>query len=737
MLLRSSSAVFDEPQLFTLADDVLLAAWDGAEEADDARGATGPRLEELKLTGPRATLRLLLPDAITRTALAVRQCEYPAIAAGLRLPERAAAEAAACSEAGMLIEGLGEATRSSVLDFLLGICRSTFRLSNNPRFAAFCRGVAESAVTGEPLALTAFARLSPGYALCRGPAAVGAAQAIYALAGQQVLEVLFRPAAAPAADRGAGVILTVPEWVFAPGLRTLAVGAGGAHLVQFTRPENLPGIVALAERGRLRDEERGYALRCLALTDDAEAAAAARALQILAPQPARRITDAKGKIAACLELSASCGRAGVLVRGWIRDPHRLVADAELISPFGRRRLAADWQRQPRPDLAKAAGPGAKTPDRPGFIALVPIEEPIPVLQHRLSLVTAGGPIEISSPANPLTEMELRDTVLRCLGPEQPSEAMLSRIVAPAVAALHQRAMARRIAAEVIDIGTPAANPAVSIIVPLYRNLSFLKPQVGAFCIDPEVCCDAELIYVLDSPEQRDELEHLLRGLQIATGLSFRLLVMAENRGYAAANNAGVAAGRGRQLMLLNSDVVPIAAGWLGRLRAGLETAVGEPAVAAVGPKLLFDDGSLQHAGLTFERDGEGRWYNTHFFKGYPRDWPAANRPGSVPAITGAAMLLPRAAYEAVDGFSEDYVVGDYEDSDLCLKLRSRGYDIRYEPRAELYHFERRSIGLHAGYNGTAASAYNRRLHSERWSGLMAELTDMDPAATTPWRRSAA
>jgi hypothetical protein len=106
----------------------------------------------------------------------------------------------------------------------------------------------------------------------------------------------------------------------------------------------------------------------------------------------------------------------------------------------------------------------------------------------------------------------------------------------------------------------------------------------------------------------------------------------------------------------------------------------------------------------------------------------------VPGVTGAAMLMPRAVYEEVGGFSEDYVVGDYEDSDLCLKLRSRGYDIRYEPRAELYHFERRSISLHAGYVGTAASAYNRALHAGRWSALMEEITageelsDQEPVA---------
>jgi GT2 family glycosyltransferase len=194
--------------------------------------------------------------------------------------------------------------------------------------------------------------------------------------------------------------------------------------------------------------------------------------------------------------------------------------------------------------------------------------------------------------------------------------------------------------------------------------------------------------------------------------------MPGNFGYAAANNEGVRHARGGTLLLLNSDVVPLAPGWLSAMRAALHRRQRRP-VGAVGPKLLFDDGSLQHAGLTFERDFEGRWYNTHFFKGYPRHWPAAQVPRSVPAITGAALLVERDVYESVGGFTQDYIIGDYEDSDLCLKIRACGYDIRYEPAAELYHFERRSIQLHAGYMRTAACAYNRRLHSERWSAAMA------------------
>jgi len=124
---------------------------------------------------------------------------------------------------------------------------------------------------------------------------------------------------------------------------------------------------------------------------------------------------------------------------------------------------------------------------------------------------------------------------------------------------------------------------------------------------------------------------------------------------------------------------------------------------------------------TFERGPEGEWFNNHFHKGYPRHWPAAEEQRVVPAVTGAALCVRRDAFEAVGGFTTDYVVGDYEDSDLCLKLRALGGDIAYVPRAELYHFERQSIRDHAGYARTLASVYNRRLHHRRWAAAIEQL----------------
>ena len=165
--------------------------------------------------------------------------------------------------------------------------------------------------------------------------------------------------------------------------------------------------------------------------------------------------------------------------------------------------------------------------------------------------------------------------------------------------------------------------------------------------------------------------------------------------------------------MLNSDVIPAERGWLPTLNAAMDADV---ALFAVGPKLLTEDNSVQHGGLYFERHGNfDEWFNNHYWKGAPRHFAPLDLPRRVPAVTGAAMLLDRARFDAVGGFSTNYAIGDYEDSDLCLKLRAQGGEIGYEPRAELYHFERQSIREHAVHDRNIATAYNRRIHQARWN----------------------
>ena len=297
--------------------------------------------------------------------------------------------------------------------------------------------------------------------------------------------------------------------------------------------------------------------------------------------------------------------------------------------------------------------------------------------------------------------------------------MIDDCIAPAAAALNAAAgRASNASPEVEDFGPRRlTRPRASLIVPLYRNLRFLRFQLAALARDAETR-DAELIYVLDSPEQRHEVEHLLRGMATMLEQPLRLVVMPRNRGYAAACNAGAAVAQSPSLVFLNSDVLPARQGWLERMMGRLAR---NRRLAAVGPRLLFEDGSIQHAGLLFRLGDDGVWLNDHYFKGFPRHHPAAQRGRLVPAVTGAALMARGGAFERAGGFCTDYIVGDFEDSDLCLKLRAAGHEVAYEPAAELFHFERQSIGLHDGHASTLAGAVNRRLHHRRWGDAIAGL----------------
>ena len=329
---------------------------------------------------------------------------------------------------------------------------------------------------------------------------------------------------------------------------------------------------------------------------------------------------------------------------------------------------------------------------------------------------SGSRIELTPAPRSLGHAAARDVVLGCIPPGHVTPSMMQQCIAPAAARLHRAAMQAQDAADVINIGRPVTKPIASILIPLYRNLGFIRFQLAALAEDPD-CRRSQIIYVLDSPEQRNDVEHLLRGLHRLTDLPVTLVVMPRNLGYAAANNTGAREAQAPILLLLNSDVVPIAPGWLRTLMEPFSRA----GIGATGPKLLFEDGSIQHAGLHFERDEDGIWFNRHFHKGMPRYWPDAQLRRDVPGVTGAALAIRRKLFEQIGGVCEDYIIGDYEDSDLCLRVRSAGSAITYVPEAELFHFERRSIGLHAGYTRTHAALYNRLLHHARWDDTITAL----------------
>ncbi len=169
------------------------------------------------------------------------------------------------------------------------------------------------------------------------------------------------------------------------------------------------------------------------------------------------------------------------------------------------------------------------------------------------------------------------------------------------------------------------------------------------------------------------------------------------------------------LLFMNSDILPANSGWLGVMRRFYDKQSG---IGALAPKLFYEDGSLQHAGMIFEKQQFPFWLNLHEWKGYAADYAPACVSRKVPAVTGACMMVDKSLFAKVGGFTTDYVIGDFEDSDLCLKLAEAGYDSWYLPQVGLYHLERQSVPLNAGYHGSYAWQVNARLHTRRWDELI-------------------
>jgi len=236
------------------------------------------------------------------------------------------------------------------------------------------------------------------------------------------------------------------------------------------------------------------------------------------------------------------------------------------------------------------------------------------------------------------------------------------------------------------------NPELSIIIPLYGRIDFMEYQLTIFANDFDFKTKVEVIYVLDDPERFSEtIDEVSKSLYNLTNVSFKVITYNTNLGYARANNVGVSFASADKILLLNSDVFPRENGWVTQM---LEIYSKLETPGTLGFKLLFEDNSIQHAGMVFERNPyfDNMWANIHPHKGMP-DLEDNFVVKEVPAVTGACMLLEKENYLAVGGLSENYVLGDFEDSDLCLKLMEKGFKIYYSTEPSLYHLERQSQSL--------------------------------------------
>jgi GT2 family glycosyltransferase len=242
-------------------------------------------------------------------------------------------------------------------------------------------------------------------------------------------------------------------------------------------------------------------------------------------------------------------------------------------------------------------------------------------------------------------------------------------------------------------------PLVSIVIPVFNRVELTQQCLDA--IESTVSLPYEVIVVDNA--STDGTAAFLGEAESAGRL--RAILNDENLGFGKACNKGIAASRGRYVVLLNNDTIPLA-GWLDALVSAVEA---DPTIGMAGSRLLYPNGTIQHAGITW--NAHNMLYHVH--RGVPNDAPEVLVPRDYPAVTGACILLPRDLLVELGGFDESFHMY-VEDIDLCMRVWERGRRVTYRPDSVLFHLENASV-TDTAWRDAHVIEGQRRL-CERWVG---------------------
>ena len=247
-------------------------------------------------------------------------------------------------------------------------------------------------------------------------------------------------------------------------------------------------------------------------------------------------------------------------------------------------------------------------------------------------------------------------------------------------------------------------PLVSVIIPTRNMQSMLEQAVDSvlqFCDYSNV----EVIIIDNGSDDKKTLAYLSE----IDKLENVVVIRDESPfNYSALNNRAVAAASGEYILLLNNDIKAMHVDWLTNMMRHAQC----KNVGAVGAKLFFSNGVIQHGGVVLGSNGP-----EHFHKFFPGESTGyANRllvAQELSAVTGACLLVRKSDFVGVGGLDEELPV-TYNDIDLCMKLRATGLRVVWTPDARLFHFESMSRGYDSNPQQIKRSASEKNLMVKKW-----------------------
>lgn len=277
------------------------------------------------------------------------------------------------------------------------------------------------------------------------------------------------------------------------------------------------------------------------------------------------------------------------------------------------------------------------------------------------------------------------------------------------------------AAQALPDGDPRS---VSVIIPTRDNPELLKVAVDTL-MTTAYRPDLVEIVIVDNGSRLPASHALFERLVEQYGA--RIVPFDEPFNWSRANNVGAATSTGDSLLFLNDDTAMLTTGW-DRALAGL---LGDPSVGVVGVRMVYPDGTIQHAGFVFGMDNgpqhEGRWAAGDD-QGPGGRWTATRK---AVAVTGAFLAVKAADFEAQGGFDEHIFRIDFADVDFCMRLRAVGKDVIYCGGVTLIHHESVSRGLNLGRRKRRRMRQEWKRFRDRWG----EACVRDPGYPKVWSRT--
>lgn len=249
---------------------------------------------------------------------------------------------------------------------------------------------------------------------------------------------------------------------------------------------------------------------------------------------------------------------------------------------------------------------------------------------------------------------------------------------------------------------PSAFPAVSVIVPTRNAPVLLRNCLDSLLHTRDAYPGPMQILVIDHQNEDPHSVDLIAAMQAQ-----RSVDVMPYRGpfnWSQMNNLAAEQASGEVLAFLNDDTMAADPHWLGRAVATLSLSE----VGVVGARLLYGDGSIQHAGVVTSRE-QGAVHDGRGMRDDEGGYLGRNLVlRSAAAVTGACMVTRRSVFESVQGFDPDWPV-DWNDIVYCLAVRRAGWRVAYDPAVRLYHLESKT----RGYPSSQAGLDTHRNNLER------------------------